>query len=42
MIKRHPIEHLIEQPRIAAGYPDREEYERLRIDRPAIGSFDGR
>ena len=42
VIERHPVEHLIEQPGIAAGDPDREENEGFGIDRPSIGSFDGR
>jgi hypothetical protein len=42
VVERHPVEHLIEQSRIAPGDPDGEENEGLGIDRPSIGSFDGR
>ena len=34
VIERHPVEHLIEQPGIAAADPDREENAGLGIDRP--------
>jgi hypothetical protein len=42
VIKGHPIEHLVEQSRIAAGDPDGEEDEGLGVDRPSVGPLDGR
>jgi hypothetical protein len=42
VIERHPVEHLIEQSRIAAPDPDGEKNESLGIDCPSIGSFNGR
>jgi hypothetical protein len=42
VIECYPVEHLIEQPWIAASDPDGEEDEGLGINRPSIGSSDGR
>jgi hypothetical protein len=38
MIECHPVEHLVEEPRITAGNLDGEEDEGLGIDCPSIGA----
>jgi hypothetical protein len=42
VIERHPVEHLIEQPRIATADPDGEQDECLGIDGPPVGALGGR